>query len=283
MSNKFICFNGNFYNSEMPVITANNRGFRYGDGFFETMKVLHGKLVLKELHFNRMFKSLQLLQFKVPEYFTASYMEELIISLLNENKIQESAKVRINIFRGNGSLGDIKNNELNFIIEAESLAAQSFLLNNKGLIIDVYKDAKKVCDNFSHLKTNNFLPYSMAALWASKNNLDDALLLNKFNNIADATIANIFIVKDGVIYTPALTEGCIDGVMRKYLLTCCNKEGIPLKEVSISISDVQEAQEIFLTNSVFGIKWVQQCGNSFYTLQIAKWLYNTFIADAIKA
>lgn len=283
MSNKFICFNGNFLNSEMPVITANNRGFRYGDGFFETMKVLHGNLVLKELHFNRMFKSLQLLQFKVPEYFTASYMEELIVRLLNENKIQEPAKVRINIFRGNGSLGDTKNDKLNFIIEAESLATQAFSLSNKGLIIDVYKDAKKVCDNFSHLKTNNFLPYSMAALWAAKNKLDDALLLNQFNNIADATIANIFILKDGVIYTPALTEGCIDGVMRKYLIICCRTEGILLKEASISITDVQEAQEIFLTNSVFGIKWVQQCGNSFYTSQVAKWLYNTFIADAINA
>ena len=107
--------------------------------------------------------------------------------------------------------------------------------------------------------------------------MNDALLLNPFDKIADATIANIFIVKDGIIKTPAITEGGVNGVMKNYLLQCMRKENMPVEECSIAVEDVLQAQEVFLTNSVYGIKWVKQCGNSNYTLQAAALLHKQFI------
>ncbi len=270
-------FNGVMMDAEKPVITVDNRSFRYGDGCFETLKAVKGKIIHANEHFERFFKSLELLQFDKPNYLNAAYLSEHITKLLVQNKHQQTARIRLTLFRGNGGLYDAENHFPNYCIQTWNLNVANNELNENGLVIDVYKDARKVCDAFSHLKSNNYLPYVMAALWAKKNHLNDALLLNPFNKIADATIANIFIVKDGMIKTPAITEGGVNGIMKNYLLQCMRKENMPVEECSIAVEDVLQAQEVFLTNSVYGIKWVKQCGNSNYTLQAAALLHKQFI------
>ena len=270
-------FNGVMMDAEKPVITVDNRSFRYGDGCFETMKAVKGKIIHANEHFERFFKSLELLQFDKPNYLNAAYLSEHIIKLLQQNKHQQTARIRLTLFRGNGGLYDAENHFPNYCIQTWNLNVANNDLNENGLVIDVYKDARKVCDAFSHLKSNNYLPYVMAALWAKKNHLNDALLLNPFDKIADATIANIFIVKDGIIKTPAIAEGGVNGIMKNYLLQCMRKENIPVEECSIAVDDVLQAQEVFLTNSIYGIKWVKQCGISNYTLQAAALLHKQFI------
>ena len=259
-------FNGVMMDAEKPVITVDNRSFRYGDGCFETMKAVKGKIIHANEHFKRFFTSLELLQFDKPNYLNAAYLSEHIIKLLAQNKHQQTARIRLTLFRGNGGLYDAENHFPNYCIQTWNLNVANNELNENGLVIDVYKDARKVCDAFSHLKSNNYLPYVMAALWAKKNHLNDALLLNPFDKIADATIANIFMVKDGIIKTPAITEGGVNGVMKNYLLQCMRKENMPVEECSIAVEDVLQAQEVFLTNSVYGIKWVKQC--PFYRLML---------------
>ncbi len=270
-------FNGVMMDAEKPVITVDNRSFRYGDGCFETMKAVKGKIIHANEHFERFFKSLELLQFDKLNYLNAAYLTEHITKLLEQNKHQQTARIRLTLFRGNGGLYDAENHFPNYCIQTWNLNVANNELNENGLVIDVYKDARKVFDAFSHLKSNNYLPYVMAALWAKKNHLNDALLLNPFDKIADATIANIFIVKDGMIKTPAITEGGVNGIMKNYLLQCMRKENMPVEECSIAVEDVLQAQEVFLTNSVYGIKWVKQCGNSNYTLQAAALLHKQFI------
>ena len=269
--------NGVIMPAEKPVIAADNRSFRYGDGCFETMKAVNGKIIHANEHFERFFSSLELLQFDKPNYLTAAYLIEHITKLLQQNGHTKLARIRLTLFRGNGGLYDAENHFPNYIIQTWDLNTSNNKLNENGLVIDIYKDAKKVCDSFSHLKSNNYLSYAMAALWAKKNYLNDALLLNPYDTIADATIANIFIVHNGIIKTPAITEGCVNGIMKNYLLQCLRKENIPVEETTLSIDDVLQAQEVFLTNSIYGIKWVKQCGNSNYVLQTAVLLHKKFI------
>jgi len=119
----------------------------------------------------------------------------------------------------------------------------------------------------------------MAAGWAKEKKLNDAFLLNNFNRLADATIANVFIVKDGKVKTPSLSEGCVSGVMRRHLLACMRKENIPVEETQIETEEIFEANEIFLTNAVNGIRWVKQCGKSNYNLQLAKYLFEKFTGN----
>src|SRR5205085_434973 len=143
------------------------------------------------------------------------------------------------IFHGKGGLYDVSDNTINYIIETAGIENASF--NDKGLVVDIYKDGRKQCDHFSHIKNNNFLQYAMAARWVKAHDLDDAILLNSNDRVADATIANVFIVQNGIIRTPVLSEGCISGVMRKFLINACRKEGIPVEETCITADDLGNA------------------------------------------
>jgi branched-chain amino acid aminotransferase len=136
---------------------------------------------------------------------------------------------------------------------------------------------KKTSDFFSTIKSNNYLGYAMAAKWAVENGLDDTLLTNTFDRVADATIANVFIVTDGVIKTPLLTEGCVSGVMRKYLLNCFEEDSIPFSEAKISCNELLNASEVFLTNAIYGIRWVQKVGTSNYKNSSSALLHTKFI------
>jgi branched-chain amino acid aminotransferase len=144
-------------------------------------------------------------------------------------------------------------------------------------VIDIYQEARKSCDVFSNLKSANFLPYSMAALYAKENKLNDCPVLNDSGNIADTTIANLFIIKNGIISTPALTEGCVNGVMRRYLLEKLRDGGYEIQESSVSVADMENADEVFLTNAINGIRRVRQFRNKMYSTKRTEEIYSRFI------
>lgn len=273
----FLVHNGKMRKAGIPLVSPDNRSFRYGDGFFETMKMVNGKIVLEELHMERLFASLDLLRFNRPGAFTPHYLREQIVELAARNKHLPLARIRITVFRGEGGLYDTQDHYPNHFIQTWDLNPASNALNENGLVLGVYKEARKACDHFSHVKSNNYLAYAMAALWAKEQKLNDALLLNTYDRVADATIANLFIVKDGSVKTPALTEGCVAGVMRKHLLQSLRKENMPVEETQLTIGEVMEASEIFLTNAIHGIKWVKQLEENEFTSQLASSLHKQMI------
>jgi branched-chain amino acid aminotransferase len=274
---KKIVFNGKMLDEGTPVVSSSSRGLRFGDGCFETMKMVNGKLVLKELHFERLFSSLDILGFEIPKHFSAGELEEQILTLAKKNRNEQLGRIRLTVFGSNGGLFDAESCLPNFIIESYELSPTLGEFNENGLVIDVFRDARKAADNFSHIKSNSFLPYVQAVNWAKKKQLNDAVVLNAFDRIADTTIANLFIVSDGIIKTPALSEGCIAGVMRKHLLKSCRDEGLPIEETQITVDDLQNANEVFLTNIIRGVKWVKSVGDAGYTFKTSDLLYNKFI------
>ena len=227
--------------------------------------MINGKIILPDYHFERLFKGMQLLQIEKPLQFTSAHITNCIYTLCKKNDHTQSARIRLNIFRGKGGLYDAENHKPNFIIESWKIKDER-KLNSNGLTVDIYPDAKKSCDVFSNVKSNNFLPYAMGALYAKKNKLNDAILLNTHNRICDSTIANIFIIKNKTIYTPLLTEGCIAGVTRRWLLENLSPSLYKIKETEISIADLQSAEEIFFSNAVFDIRWVKQFQEYQYSL-----------------
>lgn len=271
--------NGKLVKQEDVSISPNNRSFRYGDGFFETLKVYKGRVILKDLHFERLFASLELLQFDKPTYFTADYLLKHILELAIKNNHNGLGRIRLTIYRGEGGLYEATNHFPNHLIQSWALNNATNQLNENGLVIDVYRDARKTCDCFSEVKSNNFLSYVMAAIWAKKQKINDCLLLNPYNKISDSTIANVFMVKDGVIKTPPITDGPVNGVMRRYLLECFAKDGMRVEEASMSVEDLQGATEVFLTNAIYGLKWVKQMGDSTYTNQLSASIHKRFIAS----
>lgn len=272
----YLNFNGKILSADNPVLMASNRSYRYGDGLFETMRIQHGKIVLANYHFERLFASLSILKYDIPSLFTPAKLEKEILQLCQRNQCEKLARLRLSVFRGNGGINDDDKN-LQYLIECWPLNASINLLNENGLIIDVYTDAKKSTDQFSNIKSANFLPYSMAALYAKENKLNDCLVLNTAGKIADSTIANLFIIKENVIKTPSLDQGCVNGVMRRYLLESLSTADYVISETSISIQDVTTADEVFLTNAISGIRWVKQFENVNYGNAKTIDIYSRFV------
>jgi branched-chain amino acid aminotransferase len=261
----FINFNGEVLPSSTAVLTADNRSFRYGDGLFETIKVADGRILLGNYHFERLLAGVRLLQFEEETpFFTAEKLGEQVLELCKRNGHEAFARVRLVVFRGNGGLYDPIDHLPNFIIQSWSLDPRSSELNEEGLVIDVFPHGRKPCDAYSNLKSNNYLLYAMAALYAQQNQLNDCLVLNSYDRIADSTIANLFYCKQGHVYTPPLPEGCVAGVMRRYLIEVLPGIGYPVLEKATTREDLESADEVFLSNALKGIKWVRSFGAATY-------------------
>lgn len=256
-------FNGKLYADATPVIGPDSRGLRYGDGLFETFKSQNGELILFDDHLARLWKGLGLLQFEIPKFFTPDKLQEEISFLLIKNN-HSTARIRLSVFRGDGGLYDHKNS-LQYTIQSWPLQASTGLLNTNGLQLGIYRDAKKSLDSFSNCKHNNFLPYVMAALFAKQMKLNDALVLNQHGRICDSTIANVFVVKNEIITTPPLHEGCIAGIMRKTVIQTLEENENKVREDLITEETLMDADEVFLTNSISNLRWVAGIDDKTYT------------------
>jgi branched-chain amino acid aminotransferase len=277
----YINDNGKLTKKENWQLSPDNRSFRYGDGCFETIQLINGRIVLAAYHFERLFASLETLKFINPRSFTPQKLAHQIIEVASKNK-HKHARVRLTIYRGDGGLYDEVNHVPNYLIQTWELNDSINQLNENGLIVDFFLEARKACDSFSSIKSNNFLCYAMGALWAKQQKLNDCIVLNSFDKVADATIANVFIVKDGTICTPPLTDGAINGVMRRHILKCIKDEGMPYREMSLTTEDVLQASEVFFTNAISGIRWVKQVGKSNYQNQVSAFLHTKIVAPLFK-
>jgi branched-chain amino acid aminotransferase len=256
---EFVCINGNFLHADQPLFTAQNRGFRYGDGVFETMKVYRSAILLEQFHFERLFLGLKMVQ--IENSLQASEIVHLILELCKNNNCINLARVRMAVFRN-------QQNKAEFVIEASSLTEEAIHWNEKGLSIDLYPYARKNTDAFSNLKTANFLPYVLAELFAKERGFDDALVLNAFNFIADSSKANIFLIRKNEVFTPALHQGCVSGIIRRFLLEQLKANDYRIHQEQISEEQLLNADEVFLTNSIFDMRWVKAFrGKSFSSKQ----------------
>jgi branched-chain amino acid aminotransferase len=251
----FINYNGKIYESSTPIITAGNRGLRYGDGLFETIRCKNGSPIFIDEHLSRLWNGLKLLNFEIPKLFSPDLLEKEINAILLKNKLKD-ARIRLSVFKGQGGLYDPENAYPNYLLETFSLKESSNSLNQNGLQCGIFSETKKIADKFSNIKHNNFLPYILGAAFAKKNRLNDAIILNEHNNICDSTLANIFIVKNKKIYTPALSEGCIAGVMRNFVIQSLRNTEWSVTECTVTSEFLYDADEVFFTNAIRTIRWV---------------------------
>lgn len=260
----FICLDNDFLPADGPVFTAQNRGFRYGDGIFETIKIVDGKILLEQFHFDRLSFGLQLLQISSLNLNTSDISNRILI-LCEKNNCLASARVRLAVYRN-------EDNTASYVIEAVPLPAPN-QLNEKGWAIDLYPYARKSMDAFSNLKTANYLPYVLADKYAKEKALDECIVLNSENNLCDASKANIFLVIKGEVYTPALHQGCVNGVMRRFIIEELKEKGIRVHQKEINENLLTIADEVFLTNCINDMRWVRSFRNYVYQCDFIKTFY----------
>lgn len=278
MNQHFCHLNGKIVSEENAMVSVNNRGFRYGDGCFETMKYHNGALPLSQFHFERLFTSLETLQFTSPEFFTPAYLLQQVHDLVKKNNHTALARIRLTVFRGNGGLYDAGDRAANWLIQSWHLHPESNIINTIGSVVGIYHEGIKAADKFANIKSNNYLLYSQAALYAKQQGWDDALVLNHYGTVADSTIANLFIISDDTVITPPLTDGPVNGVMRRYLLQQLPLHGYRVIERSIEQKDMGSADEAFLTNGIYGLKWIRSIAQKKIDLKHAAMIHKKIIA-----
>jgi branched-chain amino acid aminotransferase len=266
---EFVCFNGNFLPANKPLFTKDNRSFRYGDGLFETMKVYQSKILLEQFHYDRLILGLKMLQ--IESTLDVSELSRLILDLCQKNNCIDLARVRLAVYRN-------QENKSEFVIEAFPLSKEINQWREIGLTIDLYPYARKSPDALSNFKTANFLPYVLAEMFAKERGIDDAIVLNAFNFIADSSKANIFLLKRNEVFTPALHQGCVSGVMRRFLLDELKKNDYRIRQEEISEEDLFNADEMFFTNSIYDIRWVQKFRDKTYSSNQTLAIYQRIIS-----
>ncbi len=272
MTGHFFIYNNKLFPEGTPVISAGNRSLRYGDGLFETMKMLSGRIINKAYHFERLFHGMQVLEFDVPKKMDKGFFEKKIGELLVKNNHSNAVRIRLMVFREDGSIFNTSHS-LGYIIETFEIDDSS--IKNNGLIVDVFPGAKKSVDVFSNLKSNNYLPYAMAGIYAQKNKLNECIILNAHGRVCESIIGNVFIVKNKKVLTPPLSEGCVAGTFRRFLLENGAFEKYSFREKKLTPNDVLDAEEIFLTNAISYIRWVKKFMNKSYPNKAIQQLYNT--------
>lgn len=252
----YINFNGKITLAEEPVLTADNRSFSYGDGIFETMRISNGKILFLEDHMDRLLRGAAFMKLQLPDYFTTDFLQQQIFHTAESNQISSNARVKVIVFRGGKGKYEPEINLAQWIISISPLYRPDYIWNEKGLSLGIFLKAQKPCDASSNFKTTSSLIYVLASIYRKESGYDESLILNVMGNVADAIYSNVFIVHHKTIITPSLQQGCIDGVMRKQIIRLARKAGYRVVETVVSVSDVKDAEEIFLTNSVKGIMWI---------------------------
>lgn len=267
----FICLNGEFISSQEPSLYTQNRAFRYGDGVFESMRAIGTTIPFLRQHLERLRKGVAFMEMELPESFNNTFIEKQITHLLNANKHFGGARIRFGVFRKEGGNFKPTTNKTEYYIESTPTSTNNFQLNTKGQVIDIFSEFTKPVVEFNFMKSINSHLYIKAALYAQSKNLDDSLILNEHKRIIEATSSNIFIYSNNYLITPSLSEGCLPGIMREIIIQLALKEKITIQnDVFLNIKDLTDADEIFLTNAVSGIKWVVAFKNRRYFSKVAK-------------
>lgn len=266
----YVYHRGEYVSDNQTTIAKDNRAFRFGDGFFETMRVYNGKVLFLENHMARINDTLSVLKIIPPENFSIEVLRNQIQGLIKRNKIEQGGRVRITFYRKSTGFYMPKSDDLGIFIEAEALSNNDFELSHQGKIVDIFPDMKKDINRLSVFKTLNTQLYVMSALYAREKSLDESLIQNAKLAIIESTSSNIFIVSNGVLYTPSIEDGCIAGTMRMNIINLALEQKIKVYECTINPHNLLTADEFFLTNAAKGIEWVVGYRTKRYYNEMAK-------------
>lgn len=269
---EYILHNDEFVIINHPILTAANRGFKYGDGLFETMRMCNGKLKFAELHADRLRAGMKALKIDGSTLLDEYFLKQKTAELCKKNKLKDNVRFRLSVYRAGDGLYTPNSNKSGYVLEASSLAEDNYELNKKGLIIDVFDELTKPVNSLSNYKTSNALLYVMAGLYKKQHRLDDAFILNQKGFLCESISSNIFVLYDKKIYTPALSEGCVAGVMRNVVMGMSRAHDIDVIEAQINPEILKAAEEVFVTNAISGIRWVMGYGRKRYFNEVTKLL-----------
>jgi len=249
-----INYNGVLQDSNLQV-SISNRSFLYGDGVFETLKIVNNKILFFEDHYFRLMSSMRIVRMQIPMSFTFEYIQDEILKLAVNNNVNHSARVRFTVFRNGGGFYLPADNSISFVIQTTEIEQAKYQIYKNSFEVDLYKDFIVPKQLLSTLKTANKITHVTASIFAQENDLDSTLLINEDKNVIEAANGNLFMLMGNKLITPPISEGCLNGIMRKQIIALAeNMASIEFVEEVISPFDLQKAHELFITNVIVGIQ-----------------------------
>ncbi|WP_036384385.1 aminotransferase class IV [Muricauda sp. MAR_2010_75] len=277
-----INFNGSLFSEDKEVLTHANRGLKYGDALFETLRCVNGTLFFWEDHYFRLMASMRMLRMEIPMEFTLEFLEEEIKKNIRENNLENrAARVRLTVFRKEGGLYLPESNDVSYIIETSLLDSPFYIIGENEYEVELFKDYYVNKDLLSTLKTTNTILNVVASVYAKENRYANCLLVNTDKQVVEAINGNLFLVKGNTIKTPPLGDGCLNGIIRKKLMEIIETtEEFQMVEESISPFELQKADELFITNSIVGIQPISKYRKKDFSNTVAKKLVGKLNAKA---
>ncbi|MFZ4679970.1 MAG: aminotransferase class IV [Flavobacterium sp.] len=267
-----INFNGVIQDSDLQL-TVSNRSFLYGDGIFETLKIVNNKILFFEDHYFRLMASMRIVRMEISMTFTMEYLEEQILKLVGLLAIQDSARVRFTVFRNEGGFYLPNDNSISFVIQASKLENIRYKISKIQFEVDLYKDFIVPRQLLSTLKTANKITHVTASIFAKENQLDSTLLINEIKNVIEAANGNLFMLMENKLITPPISEGCLNGIMRKQIISLAKQiDSVEVIEDAISPFDLQKADELFITNVIVGIQPITKYRKKEFEVRLANQL-----------
>lgn len=275
-------FNGALLERTSPFLNHTNRGLLFGDVLFEEVRAIHGQIVFWEDHYFRLMASMRILRMEIPMEFTMEFLEEQILSTLESNGFMEKpALVRITVFRDGGTTLSPEQNNVSFVLDTMALSAPFYNLDENAYEVELFKDYLINDDMLSKLDTNNKTVEVVASIFARENGYSDCILLNTKKHVVGTIHGSIFLVKDGKIKIPPLSEGAKNRVLRKKLYEIIQAiDGFEIEEAVISPFELQKADELFVVNNTTGIQPITQYRKKVYGNKTARNLLGKLNANA---
>lgn len=274
-----VFFNGRFIPEAEAVVPITDRGLLYGDGLFETIRVMNGHPLWWRRHFDRLQQGVAFLKLTVP--WALEKLHGFANELIGQNKMPECV-LRITLTRGSGPRGYSPRGATN-----PTLAMTLHPIPSRPIATRLVTATFRVPSNdpLARFKTANKLVQVLARSEAEERGADEALLLNADGHVAEATASSIFWIEHGEIRTTPLSEGALPGITRGLVLGLCAQRNVRASEQPLRPEQLSRADGAFLTNSGTGITAASELDGkplrqSSLTGDVQQWYQEAQIAEA---
>lgn len=280
MSRVIEFLNGNRIHPGSTILNGENRSFLFGDGLFETIRISNGKPQFLSSHIERMLFGMDRMCLEHPLEAFDKHMQEFITMTVQTERIL-NGRARLTIYRdasGFYTPSDL-NSSWHLIIRESEHKDLSHVVNCKVIL---FPSMRKDNSLVSRFKSTSSLIYVMAGIHAASSGADECIIMNNENRLVESHTSNLFLKNGNEFYTPPVTEGCIDGVMRRHLIGIMNRNNIPVREIPLTKADLLSADEVLLTNVMNWVKHVTEFENRKYSLESAEKL-NKLVSDYLSS
>lgn len=272
-----ININGQVFSTSTAAISIENRGLHYGDALFESMRFIDNQIVFFEDHFQRLIHSMKILKMEIPTTFSKEFFLNEIRKTLSEND-PKPKRIKLLVWRNWGGKYTPEDNSVGYVVFVENLGSSKYEISNKQYSISVYHDQYINSGILSTLKTTNKLIHVLGSIYAQETKVNNCLFLNEKNNVVEALNGNLFAIYENTIKTPPLKDGCLNGVFRKQLLQYFSgNPDFMCDETSLTVEDLYQAEELWITNSISGIIPVTEFKEIKYGKKIAETVLESLI------